>query len=337
MNITKVNPQEFGLEVSQAETIEQAFAPKIIERDGYAAIYSELIAKEIDVTVCKDAGDLRKKLVKVRTGIADIHKTQKAFFLAAGRFVDAWKNKETLPIEQMEENLKKIEDYYENIEREKAAALKAERVSKLSEVCDNPELFQVELMTDAAFEALLEGQKLAKKARIKAEQEAEKARLAEIEAEKAEQERIRKENEALKAEAEAKERQLEAERKEAADKLKAEQAAAESARLKAQAEAEAKLKAEREERERIERELKTKQDAEIAAKKEAERIEAERIEAEKKAAKAPDKDKLKAFVNSISLPVLPELKTNESKQKAADIAAKFESFKSWAITQIEAI
>jgi len=337
MELTKVNPQEFGLEVSQAETIEQAFMPKIIERDGYAVIYSDLISKEIDQKVCAEASDLRKKLVKVRTGIADIHKTQKAFFLAAGRFVDAWKNKETLPIEQMESTLQNIENYYINIEKEKAAKLKEERIARLSEVSDNTDLFQVELMTDAAFEALIEGQKLAKEARVKAEHEAEKARLAAIEAEKAEQERIRKENEALKAEAEAKEKQLESERKEAADKLKAEQDAAEAARLKAQAEAEAILKTEREEREKVERELKAKQVAELAAKQEAEKIEAARIEAEKKAAKAPDKDKLKSFVSSIVLPVFPELKTPESKHKAADISAKFEAFKSWAISQIESI
>ena len=94
--LVKVDPKEFGLEEVQVATIEQAFMPKIVERDGYAVIYEQLITKELTKELCNEAGDFRRKLVKVRTGIADIHKTQKAFFLSAGRFVDAWKNKETL-------------------------------------------------------------------------------------------------------------------------------------------------------------------------------------------------------------------------------------------------
>ena len=108
--LEKINPTEFGLEVSQVETIEQAFLPKIQEREALVAIYDQLIKSELTPELCKEAKEVRLKLVKVRTGIADIHKTQKAFFLAAGRFVDAWKNKETLPVEQMEDKLSEIEN-----------------------------------------------------------------------------------------------------------------------------------------------------------------------------------------------------------------------------------
>ena len=84
--LTKVDPKEFGLDDVQVLTIEQAFAPKIAERDGLAAIYQQVITKELTPELCSEAKQIRLKLVKVRTGIAEIHKTQKAFFLAAGRY-----------------------------------------------------------------------------------------------------------------------------------------------------------------------------------------------------------------------------------------------------------
>ena len=91
--IEKVNPKDYGLEESSVATIEQAFQPKIIERDALVPMYEDLVKQELTPELCKSFKELRLKMVKVRTGIADIHKTQKAYFLAAGRFVDAWKNK----------------------------------------------------------------------------------------------------------------------------------------------------------------------------------------------------------------------------------------------------
>jgi len=70
MNTELLNPKEYGLDEVQVVTIEQAFAPKIAERDGLIAIYEQVITKELTDETCKEAGDLRRKLVKVRTGIA---------------------------------------------------------------------------------------------------------------------------------------------------------------------------------------------------------------------------------------------------------------------------
>ena len=126
--LVKVDPKEFGLEVEQVSTIEQAFLPKIQEREALVAIYDQLITSELTPELSKQAKEVRLKLVKVRTGIAEIHKTQKAFFLAAGRFVDAWKNKETLPVEQMEERLSEIENYYINLEKARIEKLQIERL-----------------------------------------------------------------------------------------------------------------------------------------------------------------------------------------------------------------
>ena len=318
--LSKVDPKEFGLEEAQVSTIEQAFLPKIAERDGYSIVYKQLIEKEITKELCNEAGDLRRKLVKVRTGIADIHKTQKAFFLSAGRFVDAWKNKETLPIEQMEESLSAIEKHFEKIEAEKVAKLEADRKKELANYSDVTP-FGLGAMDESVYQTYLIGVKLGYEAKIKAEQEAEAERLRLIEIDKEaarlkaiEDERIRLENEKLKADAIAKEKEIEAERNR-------------------QAEIRAKIEAERKQ---LEDELKAKQEAERRAKEEAEKREAERIEAEKKAAKAPDKERLTAWVDSMLIAGMgAENMSKESVDVANSILDKFSAFKSWAKSEIE--
>jgi len=353
MELQKVDPKEFGLEEIQVITIEQAFLPKIAERDGYSVIYEQLITKELTKELCNEAGDLRRKLVKTRTGIADIHKTQKAFFLSAGRFVDAWKNKETLPIEQMEEKLSEIEKHFERIEAERIAKLESDRKTEISAYSD---LFPSGLgvMDESVYQNYLVSVKLGYEAKIKAEQEAEAERLRLIEVEKEnarlkaiEDEKIRQENERLKAEAIAKEKEIEAERKRQSDLLAKQKANAdEKARIEKEkqdailAEIEAKAKIEREkaeaERKRLEDELKAKQEAERKAKELAEQLEADRIAAEKKAAKAPDKEKLVKMVDSIVISI-PELKDSNAIAAANVINAKFEAFKTWAKSQIESV
>lgn len=334
--LVKIDPKEYGLESDQVATIEQAFAPKIAERDGLVEIYQQVITKELTPELCAEARQIRMKLVKVRTGIAEIHKTQKAFFLAAGRFVDAWKNKETAPVEQMEENLEKIENHFINLEKERIAKLEAERIEQLRQYTEIIPM-SLGLMQEDVFQAYLSSQKKAYEDRIAAEKQAELDRIAREKAEAEERERIRVENERLKKEAEEREKAIEAERIEAEKKLEAERSEA-AAKQKAIEEA-ARIEREKAEAERVklENELKARQKAEEEAKAEAARIERERIEAEKKAAKAPDKDKLKMFIQSISLPVTPDLKTDESKAVAAIIVEKFNAFKVWAESQISNI
>ena len=188
--IAVLDPKEYGLEQTQVSTIESAFTPKIIERNALAEQYTELMKSEITPEICKQMCDLRRKLVKVRTGIADIHKTQKAFYLAAGRFVDAWKNKETEPITQMEEKLREGEEYYERIEAQRIADLAASRQTELSAYTDTfPGALGI--MSDEEFQTYLLGAKAVYDARIKAEKEAEEE-LA-YQAELARQAQIKKE------------------------------------------------------------------------------------------------------------------------------------------------
>lgn len=352
-NLVKVNPKEFGLKETEVITIEQAFLPKIQEREALSVIYKELITKELTPELCKRSKEIRLKLVKVRTGIAEIHKSQKSYFLAAGKFVDAWKNKETLPVEQMEEKLYEIETYYERMERERSEKLESERLEKVKVYTDFPAA-NLYLMSDETFDAYLTGCKVAYEAKIEAERKAEKERLEQIEAEKEaarlkliEDERIRKENEELRIEKERlekerieREKQIQIEKekeaKKQADMLAKEKAEAEEkiAKQKRLSDIEAKKQAEIIAEQQ--RKLKEKEEAEL---KEKQRIESERIakeKAEKEALKAPDRDKLIKWVDAMKIDK-PALNEAEMIAISNMIEEKFNSFKSWALLQIKNI
>jgi hypothetical protein len=323
--IVKIDPAQYGLESTKAAEIEAAFKPmleKMTELENEYNTVVKVAAKEITPQVCNQAKDLRLKYVKVRTGTAAIHKDIKDFYLKGGRFVDGWKNAQLFASQGIEDKLKDIEEYHERREAERIEALRIERWTALQPYMDyEPE--GLGKMPDLVFDNFLSGTIASHNARIEAERKAEADRIAKEKAEAEERERIRMENEALKKAAIEREKKAEAERKEAEAKQRAIEDAARIERKKAEAE-----------RRKLQAELDAKAEAERKAKAEAERIERDRIARETAAKKAPDKDKLKAFVDAIALPELPELKTFETVATLNVIITKFEAFKTWANNQI---
>lgn len=344
--LVKIDPKEYGLEENKAADISAQFKPMLDKMVELEKEYNEVIKLPIeDPKTAVTAKSLRLKYVKVRTGTAEIHKAQKAFYLAGGRFVDGWKNAQLFASEGIEKKLEEIENYAANLEKERIAKLQLERENELSvyEV-ENVEMLQLGLMTDAVWSNFLAGTKANHEAKLKAEAdriEAERLIAEQKEKERiayeAEQERIRKENEALKAEAERKEKELQKERDEAAKKLADEQAKAKAEADKIRAENEAKLLEEKKRADKLAADLKAKEDAEKEAKLLAEEAEKKRIADEKKLAKAPDKEKLQKWVNSFYIAGIPTGLTNESGTLGLEISNKFDAFKTWAIKQIEAL
>ena len=267
--LVKIDPKQFGLEESKAADIAAQFQPMLDKMVELEKEYNEVIQLPIE-EAAKPAKELRLKYVKIRTGTAAIHKAQKEFYLAGGRFVDGWKNAQLFASQGIEDKLQSIEDYAANKERERIEALQEERQASLSEF----EMFNVPnlgTMSDDVWKSFYIGAKTQYIARIEAERVAEEQRLAEIEAKRIEDERIRKENELLKAQAEQAARELEAERAEAnrilEQQRKEQEKVLEEQRriaMELQAEQEAKLKAEQDERNRIAKELQDKKDAEFA-------------------------------------------------------------------------
>lgn len=303
--IVKIDPREYGLEESKAADIAAQFKPMLDRMVELEKEYNAVIQLPIeDPATTRKAKELRLKYVKVRTGTAEIHKAQKAFYLAGGRFVDGWKNAQLFASEGIEKKLEEIEKFAEIKEAQRVAALQAEREAILAPYnLENLQALSLGHMTEQVWENFLTGTKANHQAKLDAIAKAEAARIAAEKAAAEERERMRLENEKLKAEAEIREKQLAKERaeaeakakaeREAADKLlREEKARAEAEAAKVRAEQEAKMKVEREAREKAEAELKAKQEAEAKAIREAE-------EKEQAMLNAGDATKFAAFMNEL--------------------------------------
>lgn len=301
----EIDPTKYGLEKTEAEQIQAVFVPMLNRLKELEDEYNSIVSKPITPELVGLAKTTRLKLVKVRTGTTEIHKKAKAYYLAGGRAVDGLKNTMLFAIEGKEEELEKIENHYVNIEKERIRLLNEERINLVSSFGVDGSVMGLGNMTDAVWENYFSGVKLAYEAKIKAEKEAEDARLAAIEAEIIRQEEIAAENKRLKEEAEKQAAILEAERKKA---------------------------------DALEAELKAKKDAEEAAAAEIAKQEEEKRKAAEKLAKSGDKAQLKAWVDSMLIQGIGTEKMKpESIELANEIFAKFESFKAWAKSKIESL
>lgn len=146
----------------------------------------------------------------------------------------------------------------------------------------------------------------------------------EFEAEKARQAKIEADNEKLRKQKEEDDKKAAKLKKETDDKL-----------AKERADADAKIKAEKEKADNLAAQLKAKEDAEKEAKRKEDELAKQKLADEKKAAKQPDKIKLKTWVQSIQLPLVPDVKSQEAGQVGVDIEVKFGSFIKWALSEIE--
>ena len=322
--VTIIDPKEFGLKEENANKMVSGLNPIIEERSALEQIYAIVIKKELTPELLKEARDLRLKIRDNRTkGIEVWHKTTKDYFLKGGQFVDAIKRKENVVNELMEAKLSEIEKHFENIEAERIKALHTERAEKLRPFGYEIGATNFGLMDDNMFNAILVGAEKTHKDKLELEAKIEADRIEKEHLEAEEREKQRIENERLKAENEAKEKQLAAERIEA-EKKQAElksKADAELAEQKRIADIEAKkqadiIAAQKLESDKLAAELKSKADAEAKEKQAKIDEENKRIADEKKAAKQPDKEKLRSVAMQVNelKNILPEMKTEEGKK-----------------------
>jgi len=170
------------------QTLSTAFAPKVSELQILQQSYTAMLTQEMSKELVKEARELRLKIKKCRIDIDKIHSTQKAYFLAAGRLVDSWKNKETILCTQMEDQLEKTENYYVELEKKRMADLYAKRSAEVQPFTTAP-AYNLNTMDETTYQIYLiglktkyeEDKKAAELAEAKRlEEEAEAQRLAEI-------------------------------------------------------------------------------------------------------------------------------------------------------------
>lgn len=294
---------------------------------------------ELDMSI---ADTIRKKLVKIRTASEREKTEMNKDYILVQKIVTGANNMVSSICKLDENKLDEVAKYIQIQEAKRLAALLEERTIILSEYgFTKDDCLGMEKLNDEMWDTFLLGVKKNRADKIEAEKLAEEKRLEALRIEAEERENQRKELERLRLENEAKEKQLELERKEAEKKaaeLKA-KADAELAEQKRLADIEAKKQAEiiakqKAEADKLAAELKAKTDAEL---KEKQRIEAEnkaKLDAEKKAAKAPDKDKLITAINSMPTFAVINLKTKEAQDKADLIRDKYNAFKVWATEQV---
>lgn len=317
--------------IEKAETYAATFAPFMITLKELSDKTRGINKETPSVTDAKIAREVRLALVKNRTATGKKKDESKAVLLAEGSLIQNLHNVVVNTSQLIEADLEAVEKYAENKERERIEALRVERVSQLAPFVEfDANQLSLGTMTADEFATTLQAYQLAHEKKIEDARIAEETRIKEENTRLEEQKIIREENEKMKAEQEKKDceykaklAEIEANNKKAREKAAKEQAAKD----KAAADEFAKQKAIAN---KLALELKEKQDADRKEQEKKDKELAEKLAAEKKAAKAPIKEKLKVAVTAL------DLKIPES-EISADILAKFNGFKTWALTQINSL
>ena len=308
------------------------------EREALINAYDDVIGLEITEENIKIFKELRLKIRDNRTkGIEPWHKTNKAVSLAIGRTIDSIKNREVEINKRMEDSLFNAEKHFENIEKERIEKLNSERIELVRPYLEDVEHLVLHDMEEDVFESYLNIKKRNFKAIQEIERKEEIERLAKIEAEEKENERIRLENEILKKQAEKLEETRIEEEKKRIEIAKIE----EEKRAKEEAEKQKKIDSERKKQAEIllkEKQKIEKLKAELEAKKQAEKLEEKirlkaELEAKKQAelkAKEPVKKQLSTWVDSFEIE-----RSQIDNEISLEIMQKFNSFKKWALFEIE--
>jgi len=333
----------------------EAYGAPFTEAGKILATYDKIkVTDESQTDLMQEAREKRLALKKIRTGVENKRKELKENINAQAQAIDGVAHYIKETIEPAEQYLELQEKFAEIKAAERAAKLKADRLEKLSQYTDDTSLYNFEAMSDEQFDSLLATLKAQKEAEAAAAKKAEEDRKATEEAERKRQEEIEAENTRLKAEAKAKEElerkriherseqlkeigmpvnevvfgfrisgldlageddeywnNLLAEAKRRIQMDKDQKAADAKAEEKRQAELAAerqKAEEEREKREALEAEQRAKDEEEARKKREAE-------EAERQALLAPDKEKIIAFANALTLvrtQKIPAVKTKQA-------------------------
>ena len=306
-------PSDYGLEENQASEITVGLSTIKKERDALIESFENVIQEEISEENIPMFKTLRLQIRDNRTkGIEDWHKTNKAFFLSGGRFVDSIKNKEVAVNKRMEDALMSCEKHYEIQEENRLKDLQSQREGLISEfLFEGEEHREYAKMDDELWSAIFESKKKSHLELLEAQKKAEAERVSKEKADEEARLEMIATNKRLVAEAEA---------KEALDKIESDKRAKiESDRLAKEAKdksvSDAKLKAEQDAKQALEDELKAKEEAEAEriakAKQDEENAIKAKAEAEQLELKKGDSDKVQDLKND-----LEALKTKYSFQSA---------------------
>ena len=341
----EIVPADLGLEPAAKHSLEIAFT-------GFFSRAREIAKKAANVTEAKTARALRLELKSERVAAEKIRKSLKEDSLRMGKAIDGANNIYLALIVPIEKQMEEIEKAEERAEATQIEAIRKERAETLDSMGHASHGVNLGAMSDPEWTAYLQQAKDVYEMRqIRAKREAEEA-AAELARQEAEKEAQRLEAIRLREEAADAAAALEAERKERAEaeaKAREEQAhkdaAAKAERDKLEAEAaEERRKAaaaaaiETAKRQKAEAEAQALRFAEAKRIKDAEAAEVAKAKAEiiaaKKAASAPDREKLMHFADIVRHLDVPLANSEDGKRVAAEVAVKCEGFARWIEAQV---
>lgn len=308
-----------GLTVAKCQALIDRFTPFYDDVEKLVAESASIhVTDATQVTEMKAAYALRRKIATLRVDAEKVRKEEKQAYLLMGKAIDGMNRQIVELAEPAEARLMEMEKFAERSEAARKEERRKGRAAALFPYGVDTSAFDLGGMPDGAWAQLLDGSRLAwekkqedariaaeAEAKRKAEEAAERKRLAEenarLAAENAAKDAAaRAERERVEAERRAAEAQAKAERDAIEAKARAEREAAEAVARKAQEEANRKLAAERAERERLEKIERDRQAAE-AAKKAADE------HAARVASAAPDAQKVRAYIDAVFAAPVPEL------------------------------
>ena len=289
---------ESGLGNPQADFIVSKFLPLFNEAKKLIGESEGIVVTDVsqsaEMTLARDK---RRALKEIRINADKTRKELKEDGVKYGKVVQGIYNLIEEAISPVEEYLEKQEKFAILLAEEKAKNLKLHRISEISKYVLPEDLgvYNFDIMTEETFVKLL----TTTKALFEAEKEKEVLQLALIEKARVEKEaedvRVREENEALRKE------KVEREAKDLAEKKKQD-----DEKKKVEDTHKKELEVQHIAREKVEAELKRKQDEEKEDQVLRDSIEKEKQEKERQAKLAPEKEKLFAYSESIRTLQTPE-------------------------------
>jgi hypothetical protein len=275
-----------GMDKNEAVELLQLYGMPLTEAGEILKSYEKIkVTDESQVDVMVQAREMRLKLRSIRVAVDKRHDELKVNVLKSANAIDFVNRTVKQYIEPAETYLKFQEEFSERVSAERRARIIAERTTELSKYIDDLSIYNLGEMNDAQFADTLEREKTLYDLRIAKEKAAEVERIKLEKAEEVKRQKVFKENERLRAE--AKKKQEETDKKLAAERAKADE--------------------ERKKREAIEQELELKRVEADAAKRAKE-------EAEKKAALAPDKEKLLEYISFLDIHDCTELTSGKAEK-----------------------
>jgi hypothetical protein len=182
--------KEYHIEEVKAAEIQAVFTPMLDKMTALEKKANEIFAMEESPETSAKARELRLIYMNVRGATKKAHANMKAFYLAGGKFVDAFKNTQLFAAEGIEKRLMEIEKAEEIKVQKLKDELQEERISKLKML--GIEVFPSNLgeMQDFVWDAYFVGLKA--EIKQKAAEDRKKAKLAKEAKEKADLEAKRK-------------------------------------------------------------------------------------------------------------------------------------------------